>query len=111
MGEHLKLISSEVSPGAHAILIVDQAGGIRRRNWTCLKTSHCCPCRRGRRTWTRSRTSGTRDNWLSNRVFGCYDDIVAPCCEAWNNSSKGHGQSDLSECGTGRMGHSPCQLV
>ena len=26
-----------------------------------------------------------RDNWLSNRVFKCYDDIVAFCCEAWNN--------------------------
>ncbi|GGD40079.1 hypothetical protein GCM10011335_48440 [Aureimonas glaciei] len=26
-----------------------------------------------------------RDNWLSNRVFIDYDDIVAHCCEAWNN--------------------------
>ena len=26
MAEHLKLISAEVAPGAHAILIVDQAG-------------------------------------------------------------------------------------
>ncbi len=25
-----------------------------------------------------------RDNWLSNRVFKSYDDIVALCCEAWN---------------------------
>ena len=25
-----------------------------------------------------------RDNWLSNRVFPGYDDIVAHCCEAWN---------------------------
>jgi hypothetical protein len=24
-----------------------------------------------------------RDNWLSNRVFGSYDDIVAHCCAAW----------------------------
>jgi transposase len=24
-----------------------------------------------------------RDNWLSNRVFKNYDDIVALCCEAW----------------------------
>ncbi len=23
-------------------------------------------------------------NWLSNRVFKSYDDIVALCCEAWN---------------------------
>ncbi len=25
-----------------------------------------------------------RDNWLSNRIFQSYDDIVALCCEAWN---------------------------
>ena len=25
-----------------------------------------------------------RDNWLSNRVFASYDDIVDHCCEAWN---------------------------
>ncbi len=25
-----------------------------------------------------------RDNWLSNRVFKSYDDIVTVCCEAWN---------------------------
>jgi hypothetical protein len=25
-----------------------------------------------------------RDNWLSNRVFKGYDDIVAHCCDAWN---------------------------
>ena len=26
-----------------------------------------------------------RDNWLSNRVFKGYDDIVAHCCAAWND--------------------------
>ena len=26
-----------------------------------------------------------RDNWLSNRVFEGYDDIVAHCCVAWND--------------------------
>ena len=25
-----------------------------------------------------------RDNWLSNRIFKSYDEIVAKCCEAWN---------------------------
>jgi len=25
-----------------------------------------------------------RDNWLSNRVFTSYDDIIDHCCEAWN---------------------------
>jgi hypothetical protein len=26
-----------------------------------------------------------RDNWLSNRVFKSYDDLVDHCCTAWNN--------------------------
>jgi hypothetical protein len=25
-----------------------------------------------------------RENWLSNRVFTSYDNIVDHCCEAWN---------------------------
>ena len=25
-----------------------------------------------------------RDNWLSNRIFKSYDDIVDHCCRAWN---------------------------
>jgi DDE superfamily endonuclease len=25
-----------------------------------------------------------RDNWLSNRIFTSYDDIVDHCCFAWN---------------------------
>ena len=25
-----------------------------------------------------------RDNWLSSRIFGSYDEIVAVCCETWN---------------------------
>ena len=25
-----------------------------------------------------------RDNWLSNRVFGSYEQIVEYCCDAWN---------------------------
>ena len=24
------------------------------------------------------------DNWLSNRIFKSYDDLVDHCCEAWN---------------------------
>ena len=27
----------------------------------------------------------SRDNWLSNRIFKSYEDIVALCCQAWNN--------------------------
>ena len=35
---------------------------------------------------TRSRTSGSiiRENWISNRVFTSYTDILDHCCAAWN---------------------------
>jgi transposase len=26
-----------------------------------------------------------RENWLSNRVCQSYEDLVAHCCDAWNN--------------------------
>jgi transposase len=29
-----------------------------------------------------------RDNWLSNRVFKSYDDILDHCCFAWNNTNR-----------------------
>jgi hypothetical protein len=29
-----------------------------------------------------------RDNWLSNRVFKSYDDLVDHCCVAWNKLVK-----------------------
>ena len=27
---------------------------------------------------------GSRDNWLSNRIFKSYEDILDHCCFAWN---------------------------
>ena len=32
------------------------------------------------------KTSGSTcaKNWLSNRIFNSYDDILGICCEAWN---------------------------
>jgi hypothetical protein len=65
MQAHLREISAAVAPGAHAVLLLDQAG------W------HLNPVEN---VW-----QFLRDNWLSNRVFRGYDDIVAHCCEAWND--------------------------
>ena len=86
MGEHLKLISAEVAPGAHAILIVDQAGWHMSPkldvpdNITMLPL----PPRSPELNPVANIWQYIRDNWLSNRVFKSYDDIVALCCEAWN---------------------------
>ncbi|MFK4821910.1 hypothetical protein ACI0FS_17185 [Ochrobactrum quorumnocens] len=31
----------------------------------------------------RFRAARLRDNWLSNRIFETYDDIIDHCCKTW----------------------------
>jgi len=78
------------APGrGHAILLLDQAGiGMSRRgfpipdNITLLAVAAeiARASIRSRNIW-----QFMRDNWLSNRVFKSYDDILDHCCFAWNN--------------------------
>jgi hypothetical protein len=46
------------------------------------------PAKPGRRQAAARRASFLcsfrRDNWLSNRVFQSYDDLLDHCCDAWN---------------------------
>ena len=44
-----------------------------------------------------------RQNWLSNRVFETYDDIIDDACEAWNKLTALPTSSDPSECVIGPM--------
>ena len=83
---HLDEIAIKVSPGAHAILIVDQAGWhttgklVIPPNITLL----LLPPRSPELNPVENIWQFLRDNWLSNPIFKSYDDIVALCCEAWN---------------------------
>jgi len=86
MNLHLAEIAKAVAPGAHAILLVDQAGWhlsaglIIPANITILALPPKCPeLNPVENIW-----QYMRDNWLSNRVFKSYDDIVDHCCYAWN---------------------------
>ena len=86
MNLHLAEISAAVSKDAHAVLIVDQAG------WHLtpkLKTPDNItilplPPRAPELNPVENVWQFMRDNWLSNRVFRNYDEIVALCCNAWN---------------------------
>ncbi|TCR62762.1 DDE superfamily endonuclease [Rhizobium sp. BK376] len=86
MQEHLAEISSAVDPGAHAVLILDQAG------WHVtpkLKvpdniTLMFLPPRSPELNPVENVWQFMRDNWLSNRIFKDYHDIVQHCCAAWN---------------------------
>jgi len=86
MAAHLAEISKAVDPGAHAVVIVDQAGWHMSAklaipdNITLLPL----PPRSPELNPVENIWQFMRDNWLSNRIFQSYDDIVALCCEAWN---------------------------
>jgi hypothetical protein len=86
MQAHLAEISATVDAGAHAVVILDQAGWHISnalsvpRNLTLLPL----PPRSPELNPVENVWQYIRDNWLSNRVFQSYDDIVAFCCDAWN---------------------------
>jgi len=83
---HLVEISKTVDPGAHAVVIVDQAGWHMSARLAIPDniTLMSLPPRSPELNPVENIWQFMRDNWLSNRIFQSYDDIVALCCEAWN---------------------------
>ena len=87
MSLHLAEISLAVAPGAHAVVLMDQAGWHMTDkldvpdNISIVALPAKCPeLNPVENIW-----QFMRDNRLSNRVFEGYDDIVAHCCAAWND--------------------------
>ena len=86
MALHLEEISRAVAPGAHAVVILDQAGWHTTAkldlpdNITLLPL----PPRSPELNPVENVWQFMRDNWLSNRIFKSYDDIVDHSCDAWN---------------------------
>lgn len=86
MNLHLVEISRTVAPRAHAVLILDGAGWhsahdlVVPDNITLLPLPPSAPeLNPVENVW-----QFIRDNWLGNRIFTSYDDIVDHCCDAWN---------------------------
>ena len=86
MSLHLAEISRAVALDAYAVILLDQAGWHQARtlavpdNITLMPLPAYAPeLNPAENVW-----QYMRDNWLSNRVFADYDDIVAHCCDAWN---------------------------
>ena len=86
MALHLAEIAQAVAPGAHAALLVDQAGWHTSRklavpaNISLVPLPPKCPeLNAQENVW-----QFMRDNWLSNRVFTSYDNLLDHCCHAWN---------------------------
>jgi len=79
-------IAKNVALDAHAALRVDRAGWhmtdklVIPPNITLVPLPAKCPeLNPAENVW-----QFLRDNWLSNRVFKSYDDIVDHCRDAWN---------------------------
>jgi hypothetical protein len=78
-------IGKNIAPNAHAALIVDRAGWhmteklVIPANTIVPLPAKCAELNPAENVWR-----FVRDNWLSNRVFKSYDDIVDRCCDAWN---------------------------
>jgi|TARA_B100000315_G_scaffold153179_1_gene141888 hypothetical protein len=83
---HLEEISAQVKPDAHAILMLDQAGWHTTDRLTIPANITLLPLppRAPELNPVENTWQFMRDNWLSNRVFGSYDDIVVLSSEAWN---------------------------
>jgi DDE superfamily endonuclease len=83
---HLDDIAPKVAPSAHAILIFDQAGwhGAKALKTPPNLSLMPLPPRSPELNPLENIWQFMRQNWLSNRVFKSYDDIVDHCCFAWN---------------------------
>jgi transposase len=86
MSLHLAEITTAIAPGAHAVLLMDQAGWhlshqlVVPPNITIIPLPPKCPeLNPVENVW-----QFMRQNWLSNRLFCSYDAILDHCCEAWN---------------------------
>ena len=83
---HLAEISLAVAPGAHAVVMMDQAGWHMTgkldvpKNISVVALPPKCPeLNPVENVW-----QFMRDNWLSNRVFTSHDNIIDHCCFASN---------------------------
>jgi putative transposase len=83
---HLDEIATKVTPGAHAILILDQAGWHGAKDLQVPSNISLLPLppRSPELNSQENIWQFMRNNRLSNRIFKSFDDIVDHCCYAWN---------------------------
>jgi transposase len=86
MKAQLEEISQAVAAGAHAVLMLDQAGWHISPKLKVPDNITLVPLPPGSpelnpmaNVW-----QFVRDTWLLNRIFPSYPDIVDHCCDAWN---------------------------
>jgi transposase len=86
MSLHLSEISQAVAPGAHAVVLLDQAGWHQSKRLLIPAniTLVPLPAKAPELNPVENVWQFLRENWISNRVFRSYEDILDHCCAAWN---------------------------
>ena len=84
---HLEEISRHVATGSHAVLLLDRAGW---HTTSKLKpplniTLVFLPSQAPELNSQENIWQYMRSNWLSNRIFETYDDIIEAACDAWKS--------------------------
>lgn len=82
---HIDEISLHVAKGAHAVLLLDRAGWhtTGKLDWPKNITPILLPSRAPELNPVENIWQYLRANYLSNRVFETYDEIIEAACDAW----------------------------
>jgi transposase len=77
-------ISQAIAPGAHAMVLLDQAGWhlSKRLKIPANITLVPLPAKAPELNPMENVWQFLRDNWLSNRIFTSYKDILDHCCSS-----------------------------
>ena len=83
---HIDEVSRRVARGAHAVLLLDRAGWHTTDKLNIPKnmTLIFLPSRSPELNPVENIWQYLRANWLSNRVFETYDEIIDAACDAWS---------------------------
>jgi transposase len=83
---HLAEISQTIAAGAHAVVLLDQAGWHQSKRLVVPAniTLMPLPAKAPELNPVENIWQFVRENWLSNRIFTSYEDLLGHCCEAWS---------------------------
>ena len=95
---HLKEISQAVTPGAHALVLVDQAGWHQSKKLVVPAniTLMPLPAKAPELNPVENIWQYMRENWISNRIFSSYGDIVRHITRRWIPFAERRGLEDMT---------------